>query len=928
MFSAAIELILNVAYREATVRRHTHLTLEHLLYVLAHDPEGEKILTACGADLPALRHSLDTFLDGLEQSKKGRQREPQQTLAFQRVLQTAVLHVQSAGKDEVRFGDVLAAILQQPSSYAAELLQSQDITRLDVLNYISHGITKAPAGKDEPRSAPAPAGPAGDGPAPARDPLSAFAVNLTERARQGRLDPLIGRHDELRRTLQILCRRRKNNPVFVGDAGVGKTALAEGLSRRLLDDDVPARLHGAEIFALDTAALLAGTRFRGDFEERFKAVIDALAGRPMPILFIDEVHATVGAGATTGGTMDLAMLIKPLLAAGDLRLIGSTTFDEFKQIERDRGLARRLQRVVLEEPSVDETVEILTGLRSRYEEHHRVTFTDAALRAAAKLARRHLRDSRLPDSAIDVLDEAGASVAVVGTDDAARATAGSPAVGAGGVATPAEAADSSGAAPGEAADTAGEASTETADTAGAPRAGAADTKAEVATPADAADTTGEAANATPEPADTTAGVAPAAEAGPADAAARTGGADAPAEAGPADAAARTGGADAPAEAGPADAAARTGGADAPAEAAASADGVAGAGGAADADAPLPRVTAAAIERVLARMARIPEKQATSSDKERLRTLDQALCRVVFGQDDAVAAVVTSIKRARAGLGQPERPAGCFLFTGPTGVGKTELAKQLAIHLGNEFIRYDMSEYMEKHAVARLIGAPPGYVGFEQGGLLVDAVRAHPYAVLLLDEIEKAHPDVYNILLQVMDHATLTDNNGRKADFRQVVVIMTSNAGSREASAAPIGFGDDRASSGKGRTKAAIERAFSPEFRNRLDAIVTFDSLPPAVVETIVEKFVLQLETQLAERWVAITLEPAARAWLATKGYDPTYGARPLARLIQTEVRNPLTDEILFGRLEHGGTVRIALDGEALRFDVEPNPPADDPDDDE
>ena len=900
MFSAAIELILNVAYREATVRRHTHLTLEHLLYVLAHDPEGEKILTACGADLPALRHALDTFLDGLEQSKKGRQREPQQTLAFQRVLQTAVLHVQSAGKDEVRFGDVLAAILQQPNSYAAELLQAQDITRLDVLNYISHGITKAPAGKDEPRSAPAPAGPAGDGPAPSRDPLKAFAVNLTERARQGRLDPLIGRLDELRRTLQILCRRRKNNPVFVGDAGVGKTALAEGLARRLLDDDVPARLEGAEIFALDTAALLAGTRFRGDFEERFKAVVDALAGRPLPILFIDEVHATVGAGATTGGTMDLAMLIKPLLAAGDLRLIGSTTFDEFKQIERDRGLARRLQRVVLEEPSVDETVEILTGLRSRYEEHHHVTFTDGALRAAAKLARRHLRDSRLPDSAIDVLDEAGASIAVTGTDEAPGATAGGPAVGAGGGATPAEAADSSGAAPAEATDPPAGAPIETADTTDAPRAGAADAVTEGAAPAEAGDTAGEAAGATPRPADTapevaadsTPGVAPAGEARPADASARAGGADAPAEA------------------------------ETPA------DGVAVADAAADADAPLPRVTAADIERVLARMARIPEKQATASDKERLRTLDEALRRVVFGQDDAVASVVTAIKRARAGLGQPERPAGCFLFTGPTGVGKTELARQLAIHLGNEFIRYDMSEYMEKHAVARLIGAPPGYVGFEQGGLLVDAVRAHPYAVLLLDEIEKAHPDVYNILLQVMDHATLTDNNGRKADFRQVVVIMTSNAGSREASAAPIGFGDDRAKSGKGRTKAAIERAFSPEFRNRLDAIVTFDSLAPGVVETIVEKFVLQLETQLAERRVAIALEPAARAWLAGKGYDPTYGARPLARLIQTEVRNPLTDEILFGRLEHGGTVRIGLDGETLRFDVEPNPPADDPDDHE
>ena len=836
MFSAAIELILNVAYREATVRRHTHLTLEHLLYVLAHDPDGERLLAACGSDLPALRHALDSFLDDLEQNKKGRQREPQQTLAFQRVLQTAVLHVQSAGKDEVRFGDLLAAILQQPKSYAAELLQSQDVTRLDVLNYISHGITKTPPPSDPDRAEePAPAGPTGDGPAPARDPLAAFAVNLTDRAREGRLDPLIGRRDELRRTLQILCRRRKNNPVFVGDAGVGKTALAEGLAGRLLDDDVPARLRGAEIFALDTAALLAGTRFRGDFEERFKAVVDALAGRPMPILFIDEVHATVGAGATAGGTMDLAMLIKPLLAAGDLRLIGSTTFDEFKQIERDRALARRLQRVVLEEPSVDETVEILTGLRSRYEEHHRVTFTDGALRAAAKLARRHLRDSRLPDSAIDVLDETGASFTVTEADAHPSARAGDAAT------------DARADAPAES------------------------EAARDATALTAVETALDAGNV-----------------------------DAPDEG---DAARSPRAAAAPAEI---EAPSDTGEVTAP-------------------PAPLPRVTAADIERVIARMARIPEKQATSSDKERLRTLDEALRRVVFGQDDAVAAVVTAIKRARAGLGQPERPAGCFLFTGPTGVGKTELAKQLAIHLGNEFIRYDMSEYMEKHAVARLIGAPPGYVGFEQGGLLVDAVRAHPYAVLLLDEIEKAHPDVYNILLQVMDHATLTDNNGRKADFRQVVVIMTSNAGSREASAAAIGFSEDRASSGKGRTKAAIERAFSPEFRNRLDAIVTFDSLPPAVVETIVEKFVLQLETQLAERRVAIALQPDARAWLAAKGYDPAYGARPLARLIQTEVRNPLTDEILFGRLEHGGTVRIGLTGDALQFDVEPSPPADDPD---
>ena len=770
MFSAALELILNVAYREATARRHTHLTLEHLLYALAHDPEGEKILEACGGDLPALRHDLDEFLGTLEPFPRGaRGREPDQTLAFQRVLQTAVLHVQSAGKDEVRFGDVLAAILQQPRSHAAELLRSQDITRLDVLNYISHGISKVPAVAQE-GAEPAEAETGGDGSAPQRNPLTAFAVSLTERAQNGRLDPLIGRTDELQRTMEILCRRRKNNPVFVGDAGVGKTALAEGLASRLLEDGVPAPLRGAEVFSLDTAALLAGTRFRGDFEERFKAVIDALAGRPKPILFIDEVHSTVGAGATTGGTMDLATLIKPVLAAGELRVIGSTTFDEFKHIERDRGLARRLQRVVVEEASVEEAVEILKGLRSRYEDHHQVCYTEGALKAAAKLAGRHLRDTRLPDSAIDVLDEAGAKMAAAVPEPVARAAAAE----------------------------------------------------------------------------------------------------------------------------------------------------------AESDSPTPqrqRVAVPDIERVIARMARIPEKQASVTDRERLRTLGDALRRVVFGQDDAVSAVVTAIKRARAGLGLPDHPAGCFLFTGPTGVGKTELAKQLAIHLGNEFIRYDMSEYMEKHAVARLIGAPPGYVGFEQGGLLVDAVRAHPYAVLLLDEIEKAHPDVYNILLQVMDHATLTDNNGRKADFRQVVVIMTSNAGSRELSATRIGFGDDQTAGANGRTKAAVERVFSPEFRNRLDAIVTFDSLPPAVVETLVEKFVLQLETQLAERHVAITLEPDARAWLARKGYDPKYGARPLARLIQTDVRNPLTDEILFGGLEQGGTVRIALAGDALRFDIEPSPPA-------
>ena len=561
---------------------------------------------------------------------------------------------------------------------------------------------------------------------------------------------------------------------------MGKTALAEGLASRLLGEDVPDILEGAEVFSLDTGALLAGTRFRGDFEERFKAVIHALSKRPMPILFIDEIHSTVGAGATTGGTMDLATLIKPILTSGQLRLVGSTTHEEFKHIEKDRALARRLQKIVIDEPSIQETVKILQGLQSRYEGHHRVRYADDAIEAAAKLAARHLRDYKLPDSAIDVLDEAGAKSRMKRSLEAAQ----------------------------------------------------------------------------PQVADSRLPVS-----------------------------------------------------DAPPEAI--------------------EITAANIEEVVARMARIPAKQATSSDRDRLRSLEESLGRVVFGQEEAVATVARAIKRARAGLGQPERPAGSFLFTGPTGVGKTELAKQLAMHLGNEFLRFDMSEYMEKHAVARLIGAPPGYVGFEQGGLLVDAVRQHPYAVVLLDEIEKAHADIFNILLQVMDHATLTDNNGRKADFRQVVLIMTSNAGSREMSAGSIGFAESgttvhvqgvRQKTSQQRSKQAIEQVFSPEFRNRLDAIVSFGPLTPAVMETIVEKFILQLEAQLAERRVAINLEPEARAWLAEKGFDPVYGARPLARVIQTEVRDPLTDEILFGRLEGGGTVTITMKDGKLEFSFEASAP--------
>jgi ATP-dependent Clp protease ATP-binding subunit ClpA len=779
VFSPALEVVLTVAYREATSRRHTHLTLEHLLYALAHDPDGERILAACGADLPQLRKDLDRYLkDSVEQFGRGQQKEPEQTLAFRRVLQTAVLHVQSAGRQEVQSGDVLAATLQQNKSYAAQLLAAQGVTRLDVLEYITHGISKvppaAPAGDEDAASGDAEAGFGEAGTATSRDPLSAYAASLTARAKAGELDPLIGRRHELERTLEILCRRRKNNPVFVGDAGVGKTALAEGLATRLLSDDVPELLEGAEVFSLDTAALLAGTRFRGDFEERFKAVIQALSKRRMPILFIDEIHSTVGAGATTGGTMDLATLIKPILTAGQLRVVGSTTHEEFKHIEKDRALARRLQKIAIDEPSIPESVKILEGLRSRYESHHHVRFTDDALESAAKLAARHLRDYKLPDSAIDVLDEAGARVRL----RQARQ--------------------------------------------------------------------------------------PLEERGKSDIA-------------------------------------------------------------------VIEVGVGEIEDVVARIARIPAKQASSSDRDRLRTLEEALGRVVFGQSEAVGTVARAIKRSRAGLGQPDRPAGCFLFTGPTGVGKTELAKQLALHLGNEFIRFDMSEYMEKHAVARLIGAPPGYVGFEQGGLLVDAIRQHPYAVLLLDEIEKAHPDIFNILLQVMDHATLTDNNGRKADFRQVVLIMTSNAGSRELSAGTIGFWDsgksDRAvdsrqKASQQRSRHAIEKVFSPEFRNRLDAIVSFGPLTPGVMETIVEKFILQLEAQLAERRVAITLETAAREWLAAKGYDAVYGARPLARVIQTEVRDRLTDEILFGELENGGTVTIDVADDKLTFAFQPR--ADEP----
>jgi ATP-dependent Clp protease ATP-binding subunit ClpA len=774
MFSTAVEVVLHIAFREAVSRRHAYLTLEHLLYAVAHDPDGERILAACGADLSLLRRNVaDSLDDSVEALPRGQEREPQQTTAFRRALQAAVLHVQSAQRQEAQVGDLIAAILQQPQTRAAALLTEQGITRLDVLEYLAHGITKTPIHHDDGGASDASdgrdgmAGSGDPGPGTARDPLSAYCTNLTARAQQGLLDPLIGRADELQRTIEVLCRRRKNNPVFVGDAGVGKTAMAEGLAVRLLSDDVQDTLKHAEIFALDTGALLAGSRFRGDFEERFKAVVKALSARPKAILFIDEIHATVGAGAVTGGTMDLATMLKPLLTAGDLRVIGSTTFEEFKHIEKDRALARRLQKIAIDEPSIEETVRILAGLRSRYEDHHRVKYTDAALESAAKLAARHLRDYRLPDSAIDLIDEAGAVTRLKAGPVSAMSKTGS-----GGVSD------------------------------------------------------GNTSKTPPDPV---------------------------------------------------------------------------------------FVDVADIEAIVARMARIPARQASSSDRERLRLLEESLERVVFGQKEAVHLVAQAIKRSRAGLALPERPSGCFLFTGPTGVGKTELAKQLALLLGNEFIRFDMSEYMEKHAVARLIGAPPGYVGFEQGGQLVDAVRTHPYSVVLLDEIEKAHEDIYNILLQVMDHATLTDNTGRKADFRNTVLILTSNAGSREMSAGSVGFG---VAGPDGKAKSAIDRVFSPEFRNRLDAIVTFKALTPEAMETIVEKFVMQLESQLKDRKVAIALTPDARTWLAKKGYDPKMGARPLGRVIQREVRDPLTDEILFGKLENGGTVTIGVADNTLSFEYQ------------
>ena len=763
-----LQLTLQAAYREALARRHADLTVEHLLYALLHDARGAEVLRHAGADVPALKRALQRFFDeDLEVLPEGEE-GTRQTLAFHRVMQHALHHAESAEKDEIEAGDLIAAIFQEPDAHAVALLRQQGVSRLDVLRYVSHGISKLGAGDGPgyPRAqggagsgvSGAPAGRpggAGDELEVPEDPLAAFATNLSERAAQGRLDPLIGREAELERAVHVLARRRKNNPIFVGETGVGKTALAEGLAQRIHAGDVPDDLRDAEVFALDLGALLAGTRYRGDFEARFKALVHALQQRPKPILFIDEIHTILGAGAASGGTVDASNLLKPLLAAGELRCMGSTTYREYRHFERDRALARRFQRIDVNEPSIPDAIRILQGLAPRYEEHHGVRYTPGALRAAVELSARHLNDLFLPDKAIDVMDEAGAAVRL-----RRRARAARPESGAGG--------------------------SEPAGGDGAPR--------------------------------------------------------------------------------------------------------------------RPTVGVRDVEQVIARIARIPLARAAASDRARLANLEEELRKVVFAQDEAVATVARAVRRAHAGLSGQNRPIGSFLFMGPTGVGKTELAKQLARTLGVPFLRFDMSEYMEKHAVARLIGAPPGYVGYDEGGQLVERIRKHPYAVLLLDEIEKAHPDLFDILLQVMDHATLTDNHGREADFRHVTLIMTSNVGARDMQARAIGFGGER----RGDGRKDLERLFSPEFRNRLDEVVTFRPLEPAVMVRVVDKFVAELAAQLLEKKVRIELGADARAWLAEKGYDPDFGARPMARVIQRELKDPIAEAVLFGPLARGGVARVSL----------------------
>jgi ATP-dependent Clp protease ATP-binding subunit ClpA len=737
VLSSELEICLNEAFQSAREARHEFMTVEHLLLAIVDTPKVREILRACGADVARLRKDLKDFIDQTTpRLKDDDDREVQPTLGFQRVLQRAVFHVQSSGKKEVTAANVLVAIFSEKHSHAAYLLSMQDVARLDVVNYISHGLSKI--AEDRPDKDEAQPGAEAERAEPdGGTALEKFTTNLNKLAMEGRIDPLIGRRMEIERTVEILCRRRKNNPLYVGEAGVGKTALVEGLARMIVEDKVPEVLSDSTVYALDMGALIAGTKYRGDFEKRLKSVLSELKKNPGSILFIDEIHTVIGAGAASGGVMDASNLIKPALANGELRCIGSTTYTEYRGIfEKDHALARRFQKVDITEPSVPETIEILKGLRTRFEEHHGVKYADDALVAAAELAARHINDRQLPDKAIDVIDEAGARLRLRPE--------------------------------GEREET---------------------------------------------------------------------------------------------------------------------------------------VTTQMVEDVVARIARIPPKNVSSNDKDVLRNLERNLKLVIYGQDPAIESLSAAIKMSRSGLGDQRRPVGSFLFAGPTGVGKTEVTRQLAIALGVELIRFDMSEYMERHTVSRLIGAPPGYVGFDQGGLLTEAINKHPHSVLLLDEIEKAHPDVFNLLLQVMDHGTLTDNNGRKADFRHVIIVMTTNAGAFEMNRPSIGFTQqDHASDGM----EAIKRLFSPEFRNRLDGIIQFNGLDTRTIQRVVDKLLVEVEAQLEQKGVQLHVDDAAREWLARKGYDPKMGARPMARVIQEAIKRPLAEELLFGRLSGGGHAFVSL----------------------
>ena len=746
MLSNELETCINKAFHEARAGRHEFLTVEHLLHAILQTPKVREVLRACGAESDRLSTELHAHIEAsTPRLKAGEDREVQPTLGFQRVLQRAVFHVQSSGRKEVGVANVLIAIFSEKQSHAVFLLGKEGVSRLDVVNFVAHGAPKDGEEKSDKEEAAAPG--ADPREADGGSALEKYATNLNQRAEAGKIDPLIGRHMEVERTIEILCRRRKNNPLFVGEAGVGKTAIAEGLARRIVEGQVPEVLAGATFWSLDMGSLIAGTKYRGDFEKRLKSVLAELRKQPGAILFIDEIHTVIGAGAASGGVMDASNLIKPVLSNGELRCIGSTTYAEYRGIfEKDHALARRFQKIDVVEPSVAETIEILKGLRSRFEEHHQVTYTEDALKFAAELAARHINERHLPDKAIDVIDEAGARLRL--QPAASRETV---------------------------------------------------------------------------------------------------------------------------------------------------------------------VDVRHIEDVVARIARIPPKTVSSNDKETLRNLERNLKLVIFGQDKAVETLSAAIKMSRSGLGDERKPVGNFLFAGPTGVGKTEVTRQLAIALGIEFIRFDMSEYMERHTVSRLIGAPPGYVGFDQGGLLTEAIAKHPHAVLLLDEIEKAHPDVFNLLLQVMDHGTLTDNNGRKADFRKVIIVMTTNAGAADMARSSIGFTQqDNATDGM----EAIKRLFSPEFRNRLDAVIQFNGLDESTIERVVEKLLVEFEAQLEAKRVVVHMEDAARSWVAHKGYDPKMGARPMARVIQEHIKRPLAEELLFGKLVDGGQVRISVKADGSGLDLE------------